>query len=122
MQNHTIIICCIIPSSQIFYSLLQLFCKLVNTLHITFEKYHLHARQVPVPLGSSYLTKSRFAFSVTLTTIAFVYSSLRWFEAFTCSCLRTHSFFVAHPCPPVCLQHPRPPDTFNIPLDALESC
>ena len=36
-----------------------------------------------VYLGT-YLTSSWLAFSVTLTTMAFVHSSLRWFEASTC--------------------------------------
>jgi len=35
-----------------------------------------------VSIGT-YLTESGSAFSVTLTTIAFDYSSLRWFEVFT---------------------------------------
>jgi len=36
-----------------------------------------------VSIGT-YLTKSCFAFSVTLTTMAFDHSSLRWFEAYSC--------------------------------------
>ena len=37
-----------------------------------------------VSIGT-HLTKSSFAFSVTLTTMAFYHSSLRWFEASACT-------------------------------------
>ena len=46
-------------------------------------RHFISGSLVFVSIGT-YLTKSCFAFSVTLTTVAFDHSSLRWFEA--CSC------------------------------------
>ena len=50
----------------------------VPTLSTRYQRF------ICIRLHSTYLTKSSFAFSLTLTTIAFDYSSLRWFGISTC--------------------------------------
>jgi hypothetical protein len=52
---------------------------------MTFLRFRhvVSGSRVFVSIGA-HLTKSCFAFSVTLTTMAFDHSSLRWFEASTC--------------------------------------
>jgi hypothetical protein len=46
-------------------------------------RHFISGSLVFVSIGT-YLTKSSFAFSVTLTTMVFVHSNLRWFGASTC--------------------------------------
>lgn len=46
-------------------------------------RHFISGSLVFVSIGT-HLTKSGFAFSVTLTTMAFAHSSLRWFGASTC--------------------------------------
>ncbi|OLN27152.1 hypothetical protein DSOL_4664 [Desulfosporosinus metallidurans] len=50
----------------------------VPTLSTRYQRF------ICIRLHSTYLTKSSLAFSLTLTTIAFDYSSLRWFGISTC--------------------------------------
>ena len=45
---------------------------------------HFISGSLVVRLLGTYLTRSCLAFSLTLTTMAFDHSSLRWFEASTC--------------------------------------
>src|SRR5665648_726478 len=50
----------------------------VPTLSTRYQRFSF------IRLHSTYLTWSCLTFSLTLTTMAFVHSSLRWFEASTC--------------------------------------
>jgi len=60
----------------------------------------LQQRFICIRLRDTYLTKSRFAFSVTLTTPALYRRSLRWFEASTCMAAPRGppSSFMQHSC------------------------
>ena len=50
----------------------------VPTLSTRYQRF------ICIRLHSTYLTRSSLAFSLTLTTMAFDHSSLRWFEISTC--------------------------------------
>ena len=68
---------------------------------MTFLRFrHIYQQFICICLHSTYLTRSCPAFSLTLTTMAFVHSSLRWFETSTCMAVSRDllSSSVQHSC------------------------